>query len=70
MPQKSIYNWFFFGVIYNSEICEVIQVAINRGLVYIYKMKHLVLAKKNEVNPYVLTLKGMQDILSDKKETV
>lgn len=36
----------------------------------IHETKYLVLAKKNEVNLYVLTLKSMQDILSDKKQTV
>lgn len=49
-----ITEFFFFGVIHNSEIFEVIQAAINRGLVYIREVKYLVLAKKNEINLYVL----------------
>lgn len=52
-----ITEFFFFGVIHNSEIFEVIQAAINRGLVYIREMKYLVLAKKNEINLYVLRWK-------------
>lgn len=57
-------------VFHSSEIYEVIQVAISRGLMCIHKIKSPVLAEKNDVNLYVLTLKGMQDRVSDKKQTV
>lgn len=55
-PHKSVYN-VNLCVVHSSEIFEVIQVAISRGLVYIPKMKCPVLAEKNEVDLYVLILK-------------
>lgn len=39
IPHKRVYNcfFFFFGVIYNSVIFEIIQVTISRALGYIIK---------------------------------
>lgn len=61
---------FGVGEIHSSEIFEVIQVALSRRLVYIRKMKCLVLAEKSVIDLYVLMWKSIQDILSDKKQTV
>ena len=61
-------NFLLLGSIIHSS--KIFEVTINRGLMYIHKMKYLVLVGKNEVSLYILTWESIQNLLCDKRQTV